>query len=259
LLTTPSFDNNDTSEIKALVMDIQTKAKQTSQGHDTPAYYTHGLIALSLFQHGYPFLSQQLSLTILKDNPNYILPKQILAYTHMILHQRSQAQSYFTQLINNDSKNIHNYQFFAGVCSYRLGEYTDTILYLNQISTDHIISDVIRYKILAYIALKDDTNAAKQMKYLLGQPDIQNTDMILAWENIVFIPYMYGKSYTILEKEPVILDLYIDRCQKESFDTTICQIGKLAKDIQSKKSTYSDKSLNSIIESFPRSYIYYIL
>jgi hypothetical protein len=177
----------------------------------------------------------------------------------MILHQRSQAQSYFTQLINNDSKNIHNYQFFAGVCSYRLGEYTDTILYLNQISTEHIISDVIRYKILAYIALKDDSNTAKQMKYLLGQADIQSADMILVWENIVFIPYMYEKPYTILEKEPAILELYINRCQKEPFDQKICQIGKLAKDIQAKTDTYSDTYLNNIIESFPRSYIYYIL
>lgn len=259
LLSTPAFTNTDNSEIKDLVIDIQTKAKQTTQGHDIPSYYSDGLIALSLFQHGYPFLSQQLALNILKDNPNYILPKQILAYTHMILHQRSQAQSYFTQLINNDNTNIHNYQFFAGVCSYRLGNYTDTILYLNQISSDHIISDVIRYKILAYIALKDDTNAAKQMKTLLSQSDIQNTDMILAWENMVFIPYMYGKPYTIIEKEPTILDLYIDRCQKEPFDQKICQIGKIAKDIQAQTFTYSDTYLNNIIESFPRSYIYYIL
>jgi hypothetical protein len=85
----------------------------------------------------------------------------------MILHEWSQAQSYFLQLISNDNKNIYNYQFFAGVCSYWLEKYPDAILYLNQIPTNKIVSDTIRYKILSYIAIKDYTNTAKQMKYLL--------------------------------------------------------------------------------------------
>ena len=85
----------------------------------------------------------------------------------MILHEWSQAQSYFLQLIETDQKNISTYQFFAGVCSYRLSKYTDAILYLNQIPQDKLVSDATRYKILSYIAIQDRANVAKHMKALL--------------------------------------------------------------------------------------------
>lgn len=259
LVNLPIIASNSTSEVKNVINDIRIKVKQTTQWHDIPSYYTDGLITLSLFEYGYPYLAQQLSLNILAQYPKYILPQQILAYSHMILHERSQAQSYFLQLITNDSKNIHNYQFFAWVCSYRLNKHTDAILYLNQIPTEKIVSDAIRYKILSYIAINDSTNTAKQMKYLLGQTDVNNSDMMLVWENTVFIPYMYGKSYNILAKDNTLLDMYIERCENQKFDPMICQIGKLAKDINLRLVNYSDTYLTTIIKQFPRSYMYYIL
>lgn len=259
LVNLPTIDKNSTSEVKNVINDIRIKVKQTTQWHDIPGYYTDGLITLSLFEYGYPYLAQQLSLNILAQYPKYILPQQILAYSHMILHERSQAQSYFLQLITNDSKNIHNYQFFAWVCAYWLEKYPDAILYLNQIPTNKIVSDAIRYKILSYIAINDYTNTAKQMKYLLWQTDVNNSDMMLVWENTVFIPYMYGKSYNILAKDNTLLDMYIERCETQKFDPMICQIGKLAKDINLRLMNYSDSYLKTIITQFPRSYIYYIL
>lgn len=259
LLNLPKFNTNSKSEIKDLVEDIRNKAKQTTQWHDIPSYYTDGIISLSLFQYWYPYLAQQLSLNILSQYPNYILPKQILAYSHMILHERSQAQSYFLQLITTDSKNIHNYQFFAWVCAYRLEKHTDAILYLNQIPSDKVVSDAIRYKILSYIALQDYTNTTKQIKYLLGQTDVSNSDMMLVWEQTVFIPYITWKPYDILSKDNTILDLYTERCMNQQFDQIICQIGKLAKDVYISTNSYSDSYLKSIIERFPRSYIYYLL
>jgi len=83
--------------------------------------------------------------------------------------------------------------------------------------------------------------------------------MMLIWENTVFIPYMYGKSYDILAKDNSLLDLYIERCTNQSFDPIICQIGKLAKDVNLRLNSHSDTYLKSIIKTFPRSYIYYLL
>lgn len=259
ILNLPIFDKTSDSELKSTIDDIRIKAKQSTQGQDIPPYYTDGVIALSLFQHGYPFVAQQLSLAIVEQHPNYILPQQILAYSNMTLHQWSQAQSYFLQLITQDSKNITTYQFFAGVCSYWLGKYTDAILYLNQIPVNAIISDIIRYKILSYIALEDWTNTAKQMKNLLTQNDISNADMMLIRENTVFKPYMMGWSYAIIAKDSSILDLYIERCATQHNDPLICEIGKLAKDVQLNLNSYSDSYLKTLIAKFPRSYLYYIL
>lgn len=173
------------------------------------------MIALGMFQYGYPLIAQQLSLNLLLEYPSYILPKQILAYSHMILHEWSQAQSYFLQLIESDPKNMSTYQFFAGVCSYRLGKYTDAVLYLNQIPQDKLVSDAIRYKILSYIAIKNRANVAQQMKALLGYTDINNSDMMLAWEQIIFEPYMSDQSYSILQNDTTILNLYLERCNNQ--------------------------------------------
>lgn len=255
----PVFEKNDTSDIQGVVNDIRVKVRQSTQWHDMPIYYTDGLLALSLFQYGYPYLAQQLSLQLLINQPNYILPKQILAYSHMILHEWSQAQSYFLQLIADDKKNTATYQFFAGVCSYWLEKYTDAIIYLNQIPTQNILSDAIRYKILSYIAIQDRTNTAKQMKYLLWQNDINNSDMMLIREQTVFKPYMAGTDYYILAKDSSIIDLYIERCKNEKFEETICKIWQVAKETTLRTTTYNDTYLTGILSDFPRSYLYYIL
>jgi hypothetical protein len=259
ILNLPRFDSTSTSEVKGVVDDIHAKINQSKKGNDIPVYYTDGMIALSLFQYGYPYLAQQMSLSLLVQYPHYILPQQILAYSHMILHEWSQAQSYFLTLMTNDTNNIHNYQFFAWVCAYRLERYTDSILYLDQIPSDKLISDIVRYKILSYIAIQDHANTAKQMKQLLSKADINNSDMMLVWENTVFKPYMDDESYNILQKDNTVLDIYIDRCISQWLDATVCQIGQLAKNVNLRTTDYSDKYLKDIVEKFPRSYIYYLL
>ncbi len=255
----PQYTDADTSDIKIFVNDILQKIAQSTQWNDIPDYYSDGMIALGMFQYGYPLIAQQLSLNLLLEYPSYILPKQILAYSHMILHEWSQAQSYFLQLIESDPKNMSTYQFFAGVCSYRLGKYTDAVLYLNQIPQDKLVSDAIRYKILSYIAIKNRANVAQQMKALLGYTDINNSDMMLAWEQIIFEPYMSDQSYSILQNDTTILNLYLERCNNQWLDTTICHIGQIARDISLHSANYSEEYLKNIINQFPRSYMHYIL
>lgn len=255
----PQYEDNEVSVIKPLVNDIRQKIAQSTQGHDIPDYYSDGMIALGMFQYGYPYVAQQLSLHLLLSYPSYILPKQILAYSHMILHEWSQAQSYFLQLIESDPKNINTYQFFTWVCSYRLGQYTDAILYLNQIPQGKIVSDATRYKILSYIAIQDRVNVAKQMKALLWYADISNSDMMLAREQMIFEPYMSNDSYKILQHDSTLLNLYLERCMNQRLDTTICNIGQIAKDTSLHSTNYSDEYLKNIISRFPRSYMYYIL
>ena len=255
----PQYSESDISDIKIFVDDIRQKIAQSTQGNDIPDYYSDGMITLWMFQYGYPYVAQQLSLTLLLEYPNYVLPKQILAYSHMILHEWSQAQSYFLQLIESDQKNISTYQFFAGVCSYWLGKYTDAILYLNQIPQDKIVSDATRYKILSYLAIKDRANIAKQMKSLLWHTDINNSDMMLVREQTIFEPFMSDQSYSILQQDPTLLELYLERCTNQQLDSTICNIGQIARDVSLRSTNYSDTYLKTIISQFPRSYMYYIL
>lgn len=200
-----------------------------------------------MFQYGYPYLSQQLAFRILAEQPNYILPKQILAYSNLILQEWSQAQSYFLQLISDDPKNISNYQFFAGVSSYWIGKHTDAILYLNQIPNDRITSDMLRYKILSYIALKDRKNATSIMKFLSNQEDINEADMMFAREEIAFKPYITKQNSPIFGEDTTILNLYLTTCTNKTLNPLVCQIGEIAQAIMSTSTNYNITTLETII------------
>ncbi len=254
----PVFDGWSSSIIRPLVTDIRQKIAQSSQGNDIPSEYRDGLIALWVFQYGYPYLAQQLSFRILAKQPNYILPIQILAYSNMILQQWSQAQSHFLQLMNTDPKNLANYQFFAGVCSYWMGKYTDAILYLNQISASTTNTDVLRYKILSYLAIQDRRNATSVIRFMINQDGLNDADMLFAWEEIVFKSYIKQTPYHIVENDNSIIDIYLNRCLNGIFTPLVCEIGTIAANINN-NTPNTITQLQSIINEYPRSYMYYAL
>ena len=97
------------------------------------------------------------------------------------------------------------------------------------------------------------------MKALLWYADISSSDMMLAREQMVFEPFMADQSYKILQQDSTLLALYLERCMDQKLDTTICNIGQIAKDISMRTANYSEDYIKTIISKFPRSYMYYIL
>lgn len=255
--TLPSWDIS--SPLSTIVNDLRQKIEQSSQWHDIPAYYTDGMIALGLFQYGYPYIAQQLSLQLLLLYPDYILPKQILAYTYMILQDRSQAKSYFIQLMRSDPNNRSSYQLFAGIASYWMEDYKDAILYLNQINNEDMVSDVIRYKILSYINLEDWSHAARNFKALLAYSDIDASDIIFTREQFVFKPYILWEDFSLLQQDNTLLSLYTEKCKELDIDRYICSMGEIARTISSGQTLSNDDDIKTILFYFPRSYLYYIL
>ncbi len=255
----PIYTENNNSDLAYFTKDLRQKIAQSTQWNDIPQEYSDGMIALGLFQYGYPYVAEEFSLRILQNHPNYILPKQILAYSNMILHNWRSSQSYFLQLIEQDPGNESSYQFFAGICAYRLWEYTDAVLYLDQIPQEKRSSDNIRYKLLSYLALKDRKNVAKSFQSLLDSDDIKNSDIILAREQMVFLPYLTNQSYDILINNKNLLDYYSTVCEGKNIDKTICDIGKLADSVVRNTIVFSENQLKDLVRSFPKSYIYVLL
>lgn len=102
--------------------------------------------------------------------------------------------------------------------------YVDSILYLSQISSDFMTSDVVRYKILSYLQLKDFAKASKQFKELIGKADIRNADFLLFWEQAIFEPYSMQSDYSLLNQDNTLLDAYLKRCKEGTFDKDICTL-----------------------------------
>lgn len=242
-----------------VISSLRAKISLSEQWRDMPPYYQDGMIALWLFENGYIALSQELSLRLLQSYPQYILPKQILAYTHIVLHEWRTAKSYFTELIAVDPDNSSHYQFFVGVSSYWMNNPTDTILYLSQIDESVLYSDAMRYKILSYLQISDYSNASKQLKALLGKADMRNADFILLFEKAIFEPYTKKTDYSILSYDNSLLELYLSRCTDGSFDKDICLLWEVAQQIYLHKLNGLERTIQPLLEKFPKSYLFVVL
>lgn len=255
----PHYEESDYGDLAQYTRDLQKKVSYASQGMDIPDYYSDGLIALGLFQYGYPKIAEHLSITILHNFPNYVLPKQILWYSNIVLRDWRQAQSYFLELIEQDPHNSSMYYFFIGIASYRMKDYKNSILYLDQIPLIDRISDIVRYKILSYHELGDNKNLARQLRSLLKYDDLSASDMILARESLVYEPLVDGAAYELLLEDRKLLDNYRATCETLSIDKDVCLLGDIASQALSAQYWTSSTSIKQLLQSFPKSYLYYVL
>jgi len=104
--------------------------------------------------------------TILQDE-NYILPYQILSYAHFLTNNRDTAIEYFLKLVNFDKKNKETYQFLIGSSYYRKNDFTSSILYLSQNKSQKYQTDTLRYLIINYLEINEDTKLIQSWQKLL--------------------------------------------------------------------------------------------
>lgn len=69
------------------------------------------LVALQLLKHGYYRLSQLVAVQVTLVQEHYILPQQILAYSHFMLNNWEVAREYLRDLLVIDPNNRETYQF----------------------------------------------------------------------------------------------------------------------------------------------------
>jgi tetratricopeptide (TPR) repeat protein len=91
------------------------------------------LVALSTYEQGYSKQARELAYIIIKHDPGYILPHQIIAYTSIADASYIQARKSLLTLIALDTTYTDTYRLLLGKVSYTMGEYTDAIIYLKQI------------------------------------------------------------------------------------------------------------------------------
>lgn len=115
---------------KYIIDTFETLSKQ----QDIPSYYAQSMISLAVMKQGYYSIAKKLATAITIKDKDYILPYQILAHSHFMTHNRDTAIEYLLILKDLESKQAERYTFLIGVAHYRRGDYTQAILYLNQIS-----------------------------------------------------------------------------------------------------------------------------
>ena len=217
-----------------------------------PIYYQDALVALSLLKNGYFTIARKLAIDVINQNKEYILPYQILAYTHFLTNNRDTAIAYFTKLADIDKDNLHMYMFLIGNSYYRKGDYTSSLLYLSQAGTIEK-TDTLRYQILDYLALNENENLAKKRTELRQQPDINPSDLYL---------YAYEVGYKgYFSKDPTLYTLTSGNtisCTQLFSGNDICDYLNIGIALV-KKDIVDTALLEKLANTYNQSYLYHIL
>jgi len=166
-------------EKKQLLISIKTDLDTYKQSKWSPLYYFKSLVALDLLKFGYFWLAKNIAEKVYIEDESYVLPKQILAYAYFYMWNYKNSLKYFLELKIDDKENIQDYSFFIWVSNYWLNKYADALLFLSQVnSTYTYYPDVLRYKLLSYIKIKDKSNTIETIsqlqKYKLNYVDYYN-------------------------------------------------------------------------------------
>lgn len=252
-ITSPKY----TAISKYIVETFATLDKQK----DIPSYYAQSMISLAVMKQWYYSIAKKLATaTVIKDK-NYILPYQILAHSHFMTHNRDAAIEYLLTLKELESKQAERYTFLIGVAHYRRGDYTQAILYLNQISSGWFIADAYRYIFLSYIQAwsYDRANATRQK--LLGNTDISKNDFYSYFYEVFYAPIRAGKTRDMYTNNPNIVHASIEQCfsilPTESHD--ICDYGNAWLALAKNNMPQAKQYLDSLIEKYNEPYLIHAL
>lgn len=252
-ITSPKY----TPISKYIIETFDTLSKQK----DIPAYYAQSMISLAVMKQGYYSIAKKLATaTIIKDK-NYILPYQILAHSHFMTHNRDTAIEYLLILKDLESKQAERYTFLIGVAHYRRGDYTQAILYLNQVSAGWFIADAYRYMFLSYIQWwsYDRANATRQK--LLGNSDISKNDFYSYFYEVFYAPIRTGKARDMYANNPSIIQATIEQCltilPSESHD--ICDYGNAWLALARGNMPQAKQYLDTLIEKYNEPYLLHAL
>jgi len=228
---------------------------------DIPSYYQDWLIAVAMLKNWYFSIAKKIALNVVMKNDNYILPYQILAYSHFLTNDRDAAIDYLFKLIDINPAKEENYKFLIWVSYYRNQKYEQSVLYLSQIKDKIYQSDVHRYLILNYIAWDDTQRLVRIRQSMLWQNNLEKSDFYSFFYHVFFLPFKNQKSSDIYKQNPHIAISFLTKCY-EIFDSSnddICIYGQAGQDIATNNRNWAKDKLLYLADRYPQSYIYHAL
>jgi tetratricopeptide (TPR) repeat protein len=219
-----------------------------------PLYYFKALVALDLLKYWYFWIAKNIAESVYIEDSDYVLPKQILAYSYFYMGNYKQALKYFHEL-KDDVDNDNEYNFFIWISYYWLGDYRNALLYLAEVKKDFsYYLDVLRYEFLIYKKIKDTDKIidviSSMLKYKLSYVDYYN----------IFKYLLFDCSNCYKENLKLLVNL-LKKCYKDTDSSTeyVCWYGKANLFYKSWKEKYAIKYFELLTKYFQDSYIYDIL
>lgn len=235
--------------------------REAISGHKTeksiPTEYTDGLVSLTALKNGYFNIARKIAVECIDKNQKYILPYQILAYSHFLSNNWDTAIEYFLQLADFDTSNKDMYKFLIGSSYYRKGEYSSSVLYLNQVKKTNL-SDTMRYLVQDYLQL-NTLDKAKGIRTLLGkQNDISPSDFSLYFYSILYKSYFSMDSITV-GKYKELTDIFIQNCIDRYPENDVCIYGQFGKAALENTIDVNLGQYTQLAQRYNMSYLHHIL
>lgn len=226
-----------------------------------PIYYKDSLIALTAMKNGYFSLANKLAIDSMLQNPDYVLPHQIVAYSTFLTNNREKAIENFYDLVELDDENQDKYNFYIWVSYYRWWNYQDSIWILSQLLNSPVYkTDAYRYLLLNYQSLWDEEKMVQIWQKLLGQNDLQASDFKSFYDYVFYKPFSEWTRYVVYNKHKQLSYDSVSMCYEnlgQNNDT--CLYGEAGLDIVNESRQDVKNSLLYLSENYPQAHIFQAL
>lgn len=246
--------------------DSLIKAKKTYESlKEVPSYYYTWLLAATLMEWWYTPLTEILANDILQTDENYILSYELLSQIAIKKHNYQIAIELLKKLLTLDPNNIARTSFFLWLSYYHTQDYTNALVYLNQVTDQQYINDAVRYMILSYYHTQQTDRMMDWFRYLLSEQKLHKDDFILLFDIAFYEPYMKygsGATFDIAKKYalPIIIP-FIDSCRKsiQSVAPYVCKYGEAGWYLSQNKPEKALKDLLYTVKTYPHPTVFQAL
>lgn len=221
---------------------------------DPPAYYFDGLIALELFKEGYYQPVRVVAQRISKIDPQYILPRQLLAYASMHLMDWPTAIIALQQLKQLDPDNQQRYFFLEAVATRSAGNLPQSIALFSQVTDPEFAQDVMRYLLLLYEETGDTDRFLAQAEELATQSWLTVHDFYTVFDLVFFKPIRMQQPMSLFTEWYHTILLFLGRC-KESIGEQygyVCLYGKAGMFLAHGYQEKAYNSLQQLVRRYPQ-------
>ena len=246
---------------KALASKLQWYKDQISKQMWMPKYYFDTLVALELFNQWLFQPAKVLALSSLQQNPNYILPYQVLAYANFLTSSWDTSIEYIKKLVDLDPNNAEKYRFLMWIAYYRDGKYEQSVVMLSLIKDEKLRLDSERYLIRDYLLLDQKNKLILSWNKLLWYDNLVSSDFYTYFYEAFYRPYSEWQQYQLYAFDTELADKMIRVCSIRLPDNekVVCSYGTIGKNIALWKFDWLEQSLLDLVLQYPQWYLYHAL
>ena len=245
------------NEYKSTISAFKTAINSDKNEKSLPTEYRDGLVALTALKNWYFTIARKISIECINKNEKYILPYQILAYSHFLSNNWDTAIEYFLKLSEFDHTNKDMYNFLIWVAYYRKGDYSSSALYLSQVKKTNP-SDTLRYLIQDYLQMNTNDKAKQARSILIKQKDVSPSDFSLYFYSILYKSYFTMNPQQIEEYQN-LSTTYLETCDQLFPENDVCMYWKFAKSALENTIQTNEAWYIGLVSRYNVSYLYHIL